>query len=88
MISSKNRDKYMLQALTLNTEAYLCQNNHHYGRALKLIEEAEELQKLNEVGWVELARTKFNKCVVLCHLDRYLHGHVGRKNLWINAEKS
>ena len=87
MISDKKRDKYVLEALTLNTEAYLCQKNNKYGEALSLLEQVEELQKFHEAGSIEIARTKLNKCIVVCHLDRYLHGHVDRKNPWIYVEK-
>ena len=43
MISSYNREKYVLKSLAMNTEAYLYLKQLKYEPALKCLEEAEAL---------------------------------------------
>lgn len=79
MISNYNREKYVVRALSLNTEAYFHQKQNHHPEALKCLDLAESIEREQDLGPIDIVRTKLNKSVILSHLGRYMDDYVGMK---------
>ena len=77
MISSYNREKYVLKSLSLNTEAFFYQKQKKFEEALKCLEEAESIELEQKASPIDLARTKLNKSVILSHIGKYNDIYLG-----------
>lgn len=87
MISSYNREKYVLKSLSLNTEAYFYQKQNKFEDALKCLDQAESIELEQKASPIDLARTKLNKSVILSHVGKYIIIYLDMNKLYHQENK-